>query len=182
MLKPQDRPIIGRYARALFEAARSQNTVDAVRADLGVLRSILAATPALAEALRHPRLPGAAKAEIVKKAGASPLVAALAGLLFEKGRWDALPDIAAAFESLADGAAGVLSVRLTTPAPLATDETQRWTKTLAAAHRGPVRLDARVDPDLLGGVAIRVGDRVWDNSLRNQLERLRESLASTRAA
>lgn len=182
MLKPQDRPIIGRYARALFEAARAQNAVDAVREDLGALRAVLAATPALAEALRHPRLPGSAKAEIVKKAGASPLVAALAGLLFEKGRWDALSDIASAFASLADAAAGVLPVRLTTPAPLAADETQRWTRALAAVHRGTVRLDTRVDPDLLGGVTIRVGDRVWDNSLRNQLERLRESLASTRAA
>lgn len=182
MLKPQDRPIIGRYARALFGAARAQNAVDAVRGDLGALRAILAATPALAEALRHPRLPGSAKAEIVKKAGASPLVAALAGLLFEKGRWDALPDIAAAFESLADVAAGVLPVRLTTPTPLVPAEAQRWTKTLAAVHRGTVRLDTRVDPGLLGGVTIRVGDRVWDNSLKNQLERLRESLASTRAA
>ena len=182
MIKHQDRPIIGRYARALFAAARAQNAVDAARGDLGALLKIIADAPALAGALRHPRLPGPVKAEIVKKAGASPLVAAFAGLLFEKGRWDALADIAAAFDALADAAAGVLPVRVTAPAPLPAADAERWKKTLEAARRGPVRLDTRVDPGLLGGVTIRVGDRVWDNSLRNQLERLRTELAAARAA
>lgn len=182
VLKPQDRPIIGRYARALFAAARARKAVDAVRRDLTDLLKILVDTPALAEALRHPRLPGAVKAEIVGKAGAAPLLAAFAGLLFEKGRWDALPEIATTFDALADEAAGVLSVGVTAAAPWTAVERDRWQKTLETAHGGPVRVDARVDPALLGGTTIRVGDRVWDNSLRNQLERLRASLAATRAA
>jgi len=73
-------------------------------------------------------------------------------------------------------------VGVTAPAPWTSAERERWQKTLESAHGGPVRVDARVDPALLGGTTIRVGDRVWDNSLRNQLERLRASLAATRAA
>lgn len=182
MLKLQDRPIIGRYARALFGAARDAQAVEPVRRDLTGLRDLLASTPDLARALRHPRLGVANKRALLRdvRPDLAPLVERFAALLFEKNRWEALPEIVPIFEALADAAAGVLVVQLSAPAALSSEETAGLRRVFERAHGGPVRLDARVDAGLLGGVALRVGDRVWDNSLKGQLERLRQTLAGTR--
>jgi F-type H+-transporting ATPase subunit delta len=177
VLKLQDRPVAARYARALFSAAAGQKAVDAVRGELASLCAALDAVPSLESALRHPRLARADKMGLLQKAlgRLSPVTERFVSLLLEKKRWDALRDIVPEYERLADAAGGVLLVRVETPRALAPDERDRLRRDLEKKWGGTVSLDARVREDLVGGAVFRVGDRVWDNSLKAQLERLRDA-------
>lgn len=165
-----------RYARALFGAAVKQRAVEPVRSELSRLCQALAASPALDDALRHPRVALEAKRAILQKVfgGFSLTVDRFVGLLLEKKRWDALREICPAYERLADEAGGILAVRAETAVPLSDEETAKVRRSLEKSWGGPVSLKTRVQEGLLGGVVLQVGDRVWDNSLKGQLERLRE--------
>ncbi len=177
MLKLQDRPVAARYAQALFSAAAGHQAVDGVRRELALVREALDAVPELDAALRHPRLARSDKTALLQKAlgRLSPVSERFVSLLLEKKRWDALSDVVLEFERLADAASGVLSVRLETPQALPADERERIRRELEKKWGGAVALDARVRAELVGGAVFRVGDRVWDNSLKAQLERLGET-------
>lgn len=176
MLKLQDRPVAARYARALFDAAVTQKAVEPVRRDLSRLRELLVTTPALDDVLRHPRVPLDAKRAVLQKAigPCSIIVERLIGILLEKKRWDAFQEILPVYERLADGAGGILAVQAETAVRLSEEETAHVQRSLEKKWGGPVSLKTRVREDLLGGVVLRVGDQVWDNSFKGQLERLRE--------
>ena len=176
MLKLQDRPVAARYARALFAAASSQKAVEPVRRELAQLRAALAASPALDDALKHPRIAPEVKQQVIEKVFGrfSPVLNRFIGVLLEKKRWDALRDIFPVYERLADAAGGILSVRAETALPLGDDETAKVRRSLEKSWGGPVSLKTRVREDLLGGLVLHVGDLVLDNSLKGQLERLRE--------
>jgi len=108
MLKLQDRPVAARYAHALFDAAAAQKKVEPVRRELAQLRDLLAATPALDDVLRHPRVPLDAKRAVLQKAvgSCSVIVERLIGILLEKKRWDAFREILPVYDRFADGAGG----------------------------------------------------------------------------
>jgi F-type H+-transporting ATPase subunit delta len=96
------------------------------------------------------------------------------GILLEKKRWDALREIPPVYERLANDAGGILAVQADTATSLTEEEITKVRRSLEKSWGGPVTLGTRVREDLLGGVVLRVGDQVWDNSLKGQLERLRE--------
>lgn len=176
MLKLQDRPVAARYARALFAAAASAKAVEPVRKELAQLRDTLVASPALDDALRHPQVsPGTKQGVIQKVFGRfSPALDRFIGILLEKNRWDALREIIPVYERLADEAGGILAVQAETATLLSEEDTAKVRRSLEKGWGGPVSLTTRVQEDLLGGVVLHVGDQVWDNSLKGQLERLRE--------
>lgn len=176
MLKLQDRPVAARYARALFDAALTQKAVEPVRRELAKLRDVLAASPDLDDALRHPRVTPTAKREVLQKVVGrfSDVLDRFIGILLEKKRWDALREILPVYERLADEAGGILSVQADTATSLTEEETAKFRRSLEKSWGGPVALRTRVQENLLGGVVLHVGDQVWDNSLKGQLERLRE--------
>jgi F-type H+-transporting ATPase subunit delta len=181
VLKAADRPVAGRYARALFQAADHAKTVDAVRRDLDRLTEVMAAVPSLANALFHPRVPAAAKGDLVTLAlgTLSPITDRFLRLLIEKKRLDALVDIARRFVLLADAARGVVAVETSTAVPLTEAQRRALEKTLRQVF-GDVVISARTEPSLLGGVVVRVGDQLWDGSVAGQLARLKENLLMSR--
>lgn len=177
MLKTADRPVAGRYARALFQAADGARSVDAVRGDLDRLTAAMAEVPVLAQALFHPRVPPAVKADLVAAAlgTLSPVTDRFLKLLIEKKRLDGWTDIVRRFGQLADAARGVVAVEAVTAAPLASDQRAALETALGRAF-GRVALSARTDGALLGGLVVRVGDRLWDGSVAGQLARLKDDL------
>lgn len=176
MLKLQDRPVAARYARALFSVALKQGAVEPIRRELAQLRDVLAASPDLEEALRHPRVTPDVKQAILQKVVGrfSPGLDRFIGVLLEKKRWDAFLEILPVYERLANTAGGILAVQADTAVGLTDEETTKVRLSLEKSWGGPVDLRTRVREDLLGGVVLHVGDQVWDNSLKGQLERLRE--------
>jgi len=99
-------------------------------------------------------------------------------LLLRRGRIDLLPRVAREFARLDDLRNGVVNATATSAAPLDPDEVRALTARLQRLTGGRVELTTNVDPSLLGGVVVRLGDRLIDGSVRGRLERLRSRLAS----
>lgn len=180
MLKAVDRAVVERYARALFEAARAAKAVDAVRDDLARWKETARAVPEWAAALSHPRVPAAVKADLLAQAlkKPAPLTGRLLALLIEKKRLDALNEIAERFGALAEEALGRTTVIVSTARPLSAEQAAALKKSLAKIF-GDVVLRPHADPALLGGLVVRVGDRLWDGSVAAQLARLKDAWIST---
>ncbi len=107
-----------------------------------------------------------------------PKVLNLIALLLRRGRIEELPRVAAEFRRLDDERQGVTHATATSAAALTRDEVSALTERLEQTTGGRVALDIQVDPSLLGGLVVRVGDRLIDGSVRGRLERLRNQLVS----
>jgi F-type H+-transporting ATPase subunit delta len=174
----KDRVVAGRYAKAFFEASKKAGSVDASRQDLKKLAQLLRADEALGAALRHPLTPAAEKKKRAMAAlgKPAPLLERLLELALAKKRLDFIPLMAAQFDELADEADGVRKVHVKGAAPLAKAQLEDLEKRLGKAWGLKVAAEASVDENLLGGLVLRVGDKVWDRSLRGQLRGLKEKL------
>ena len=99
-------------------------------------------------------------------------------LLVRRGRIELLPEVAAQLRRLYDQRQGIVKATVTSAAPLTEAETIALRERLAGMTGGRVDLSVQVDPAILGGVMVRLGDRLIDGSVRGRLERLRTRLAS----
>jgi F-type H+-transporting ATPase subunit delta len=179
----QDAALAGRYAKALFQAARDAKAVDAVAEDLKTLAKGLRLDPGLKAALSHPRLSPAEKRAAVDKAagkgGLHALTRRFTDLLLSKKRVSLLFMTAALFEDQSDRAAGLARVQARSAQPLTPEQSRALSASLEKALGAKVSLEGTVDPSLLGGVVLRAGDRVWDLSYTGRLRRLKEKLLET---
>lgn len=111
-------------------------------------------------------------ADVAERLGCGPIVGRLVHVLAEGERLDQLDQIAVAFRRLVDKHLGVIDAEVTTPAPLDSEEMEDLRDKLARATDRVVRLSARTDPELLGGLVTRIGDVIYDGSLRHHLSRI----------
>ena len=109
---------------------------------------------------------------------ASRPVLNLIGLMIKRGRIDQLPRVAAEFRRLDNARQGITIATAISAAPLTPDELRAVTARLEQYTGGRIELETQVDPSLLGGLVVRVGDRLIDGSVRGRLERLRNQLVS----
>lgn len=172
--------IAQRYAKALFELAQEAGKTARVAEELAAVQEALATQEELRTALLSPVLPRPAKAEVLDavlaEAGLDPLCANFLRVLLAARKLTQLDDVLRAFSALRDDAEGRVRGEAATPMPLQEAQVAALRKALARALKKEVELDIRVDPSLLGGVVARVGNLVFDGSLRTQLERMRETL------
>ena len=99
-------------------------------------------------------------------------------LLVRRGRIELLPRVAAELRRMWERREGIAHAVVTSAAPLSEPETEAVRAKLAAMTGATVEIETRVDPSLLGGVLVRMGDRLIDGSVRGRLERLRSRLTS----
>jgi F-type H+-transporting ATPase subunit delta len=173
-VKPADRTLAARYARALFQCAcaRGEETADA--ADLSACSAALAAALPL---LRDPRVATADKKSLVRRGlPQGSLLADFLELLIDKKRFDLLPLVAGEFGQLILKKRGVARARVRTARPLAEADRRRLLERLEAFAGCGVELELCEDPELLGGLTVRLGDWVLDSSLRGQLQNLKEAI------
>jgi F-type H+-transporting ATPase subunit delta len=170
------------YARALFEAARDRNRVDAVREELGDFVAAQRDVPELRELLRNPQLDPRVKASALGEllVGEEELVRNFLLLLVEKGRVAEIEEIAREFERLVAQAEGILDVELTTAVELSDEEARDVIEQIAQASGRKVVATRSVDPDLIGGIVLQAGSMRLDASVRGRLDRLRTELKSAR--
>ncbi|MDR1612148.1 MAG: ATP synthase F1 subunit delta [Planctomycetota bacterium] len=184
---PQEDIIAARYARGLAEQAAGENRMDAVRHDLELLVALLdreGTNPAagdFAAFLASPAVPmnnrRRAAAAIMEKCGADPLVADFLGVLVRHRRVDLVSRIYPAFCEAADALTGERTAVVRTAMPLTGDQESRLAAALASALGVRVRVRQVVDPGLLAGAKVSIGDRSFDGSIRGKLDRLRRTLA-----
>jgi F-type H+-transporting ATPase subunit delta len=110
---------------------------------------------------------------------ASDLFNKFLGVLNQNNRLDLLRWVAAAYQKLRDDAAGRVRVRVTSATPLTDAQLDTLKQTLTTTLKAEPVLDAHTDPDLLGGLVVRVGDRVYDTSVRARLNNLRTHLLAS---
>jgi F-type H+-transporting ATPase subunit delta len=167
-----------RYAEAMFEVAVRENAVPAYRASVERVRDALG--PDVVRWLRDRVVPVARRRETLAAAtkGEPPALRAVLELLLERDRLVLLPGIAAAFGELADRRDGVVRARITTPVEMDTGHRDEVVRRLEQTTGKRIRPTFAVDPALLGGVTVQLGDRLIDASVRAQLDALRSQLAS----
>lgn len=174
-MKSSDRVLAGRYAAALFQAAAGKGEEQKVSADLAAAGALLGDRDA---ALRHPRVSLADKKKLVHAAldgKAGPILQRFIGLLLEKKRYELFALIAADYAKLAEDKRGVAKARVLTAKPLSAAEQKTLAASLKTFAGKDIELEIKEDKELIGGVAVKIGDWVLDSSLRGQLRRLRES-------
>lgn len=169
-----------RYARALLLSATEQDALGDVAKNLASLAKMLDSSAELAQLVSNPMLSGAERGAVVlaiaRQIGCHDLTATFLQLLSDKGRLKYLRAIAAAYARLADEQQGRLRAEVRSTAPLMPDELKQIQAALAARTGKEVIVETAVDPDLLGGVVARVGDTVYDSSVRSHLARLRQNI------
>jgi F-type H+-transporting ATPase subunit delta len=174
------RTLARRYARALLDVAERQgpNAALAMRDELRAFAPAVAGHPALQRALAHPGVGSEAKrrllAVVAERAGASALLRRLLDLLAERDRVALLDHVVEAYAGLANAARGIVSVEAVSAVVLS--EAQR--RALAATLGDAVELRARVEPQVLGGLLVRVGGKTYDGTVRTRLDSLRRRLAA----
>ncbi len=168
-----------RYAEAVFGLAQSDASYDAWAADLDRLAALLE-VPVAAKALTSPAVPAARKLAFItaELPDLRPPARNLVGLLLRHDRLELLPEIAVAYRELLDRLRGIATAHVTTAVPLDDEARAVVAERLARYIGKQVRIEATVDPSILGGVVARVGDTLIDGSVRGRLEALRRRLTA----
>lgn len=171
-------PSSKRYAQALFELARESDAVGEWDEQLAMLAAA-ADTPEFVSLMEAPEISGDERTRALEhvlpdlRDGARNLLQ----LLARARATQALPQIHEQYRELVDASQGVVRVEVTSAVELTDDDTKRIAGQLSTALGGDVRITSVVDSELLGGLVIRVGDRVLDGSARQRLNSLRGTLA-----
>lgn len=169
-----------RYAKALYERAEETHQIEAVDEGMALLHEVLQTSPALVKVLRVPIIPRERKVAVFEALlhdRVPPLVLGLIRLVIRKRREQLLPDIVQAYLRLRDEMRGIVDAEAWTAVEVSSEEVKRIEEALSTFLQAQVRLQVEAKPEILGGVVVRVQDRVYDRSVRHQLEVLRTRLA-----
>ncbi len=169
-----------RYAEAAFQIAMRDGTVEVWRSELDLAGAVVE-DPTVARVLANPAVALESRDAMVDSA-IGPIISGpvlnLVKLMLRRGRIDQLPRVSAEFRRLDNARQGIVPATATTAAPLSQDEVRALVGRLEQMTGGRIELALQVDPSLLGGLVVRVGDRLIDGSVRGRLERLRNQLVS----
>ncbi|MBO0707152.1 MAG: F0F1 ATP synthase subunit delta [Candidatus Dormibacteraeota bacterium] len=170
-----------RYARAVFDLARESNDVDGWRARLARLQALLDDRQ-VAGIVANPAVSPERRLQVVDVLDADGELGRegrnLGKLLIEARATAALPEIREEYDRLDDEAAGRVRAVATSAVPLSDEDRERLVADLSRRFQREVRLQTRVDPSILGGLVVQVGDQVIDASVQTRLQQLRRQLAT----
>lgn len=175
-------PIGRRYGRALLELAAEKNVIPKIRKDLEGLVETWNGSEELQSIFENPAISAEARRNIVdaiaKRMMLSTETINTLKLLADRRRFRFLPEIAEAYIELAEAREGRVVAEVTSAAPLAGAFKMQLQKELEAAIGKKVVVVEKQDPELIGGVVTRVGDKVFDGSVRHRLRQIEEQLAA----
>lgn len=169
-----------RYARAFFALGEQTKAADTFGKDLAGLQDAFKESPGLLKLFSSPSFnvqeKKAVLKDVVAKLELAPLTANFLFLLAEKDRLGYLPGIQSTYAAFLDEAQGVVRGKMTTAIALADTRQKDITSTLEKKSGKKLVLSYDVDPAILGGIVLKVGDKVLDASLRAQLHVLKEQI------
>ena len=170
--------VVRRYAEAYFALARERDAIDEWRSELARAAETVA-NDEVQRALANPRLSLAERVRLAYQLldGSSDEVRSLIRLLIERNRSALIGSLLDDYDRLADAAAGIVHVEITAAIPLDQATSKAVTAAIASGVRGTIKTEIKVDPGIIGGIVIRIDDRVIDDSVRTHLQQLQASLA-----
>jgi len=170
----------GRYAAALFELAKDQKQIEAVEADIKTFQGLLDSSEDLRRLVRSPVVPAEdqlrALTALLGKTGVSPLTTNFVKLITRNRRLYAIADILKTFRALLARERGEVAADVATAHALTPEQMQVLSDSLKASIGKNIQINTRVDPNLLGGLIVKVGSRMIDNSLRTKLNNLKVAM------
>lgn len=168
-----------RYALALFELAEEKNLLDQLEKELNVVKKVFVLEPKLMMVLKSPKFPIEKKKEILKNAFASvhPLLLNTLMILIERHREDYISEVADHYFELANEARGIAVANAYSVRELTDDELDALSTAFAKkVGKKALQINNIIDSNLLGGVKLQIGNKIFDGSLRGKVERLERQL------
>lgn len=171
-----------RYGRALLALADESNLRDKVAKELTSLQDAWEVSGELREVFANPSVDAELRKKVIealaKRLMLSPIVVNTMKLLADRARIEHLPEVIAAYLEIANAAEGRVVAQVTTAKPMPDAYFAKLEKVLEEATGSKVTIERSEDPSLIGGVVTRVGDLVFDGSLRTRLNELKETMLS----
>ena len=169
-----------RYATALLELAEEARQTPSVQKALGAFAAAWDESHDLRDLFENPVVDPESRAKVLEQLGnrvaAPPVLKNTLKLLAERNRMAIVPELASEFSRLAQESSGQLEAEVTTAAPMPEKYYIELQKTLEKVTGKKVALVRKTDADVIAGVVTRVGDKVFDGSVKSRLTELREQL------
>lgn len=167
-----------RYAEAAYLIAREDGEEEEWSQGLAAMAALFG-DPRAGAMFENTRVPSSDKLQLIEKTleGVDPLVLNLARILLRRNRTALGPQVAEAYQELVDEAKGISHATVTSAVPLSDDELRDVEKRLRELTGGEVVVKPEVDESILGGLVVRIGDRLIDGSTKSKLRALKRQLA-----
>jgi F-type H+-transporting ATPase subunit delta len=172
--------LAGRYASALFDLARDQRQIESVGNSLDALGQALLDSKDFGELVTSPLVSrdeaGKAFAALAPQLNLDPITTNFVGVLARNGRKNQLRAVIRAYRRLAAEHRGETTAEIVTARPLGDDQLAALKTQLRSRAGRDVNIDATVDPDILGGIVVKLGSQQIDDSIRTKLNRLAQAM------
>jgi F-type H+-transporting ATPase subunit delta len=168
-----------RYALALFQIASEKQVLAEVEQELRTVKEVVKNNPELTVFLKSPKLSNEKKKELLNQAfgSASTYVRNTLMILVDRHREDQIAEVADEFINLANDAKGIAEAKVYSVQPLSAEQAEAISAAFAPqVGKQTLQIENIVDSNLLGGVKLRIGNRIFDGSLRGKLDRLERKL------
>lgn len=173
-------PIGFRYAKAMFEYADEKNTLDQTLEELNVVLQAFKDAGILDNVFTHPKMTKEVKKNILRDAFNEKISQEILNLLYilvDNGRMQFFPQIVEDFKHLVNEKQNVAEAYVTTVKPLTDEEKEAINEVFSKiAGKDKLHIHSIVDKDIIGGLKVRIGDRVYDGSVARQLERIQKEM------
>lgn len=177
----RDRRVAGRYAEALLRTAKPAGTLAACAESYAGMLEVMAANHDLVIFLDSPQVSEREKKDLLQRVlgpRLEPVLLDFFNLLLDRNRIELLRDIGEVFAELVEADQGLVRARVVTAIALPADLEAKLRDKLAQVTGKNVVLEKKVDPAVIGGVCVTLGDRIIDGTVRTNLDRLRKTLAT----
>ncbi|HEY6385739.1 MAG TPA: ATP synthase F1 subunit delta [Candidatus Acidoferrum sp.] len=170
------------YANALADAALAQSAADAALKQLGDFATAFAVSSELRNFLTSPGVPREAKHGVIEKIaariGAGKIIRNFLFVIADHQRTHILPEILAAFQDVIRQRQGIAEAEISSAVELSAAQKKKFAQTLERLTGKKIQAKYSLDPALMGGAVVRVGDTIYDGSVRSSLNEMRARLAA----
>lgn len=174
--------VANRYAVALFRVAKEKGTLSETQAQLVLVQQALKDNPTFEEILKHPKVTAAKKKEIFQKSFGSAVNETVMNtllVLIDQRRESVLVEMIDDYIKHANKEQGIAEAKVYTTKAISDEEINVLSNEFAKKlGKNQLRVENIIDPELIGGIKIRIGDRIYDGSVQGQLQRLERQLVS----
>lgn len=168
-----------RYALALFELAQSKGQASSIQEELHELKKVFLDNKELEQLLDSPKLSSAKKKQLMGDLfeGANPYILNTLFVMLDRKRINEVVGLVDEFNEAANNAAGIAEAKVYSTRSLSAEESQSISNVFAQrVGKQSLRIENIIDPSLLGGIRLQIGNRIYDSSVSSKLERLKRDL------